>query len=342
VRRGRAPRLRASSASNAPGAQAAPWHAHSKAAQRCLAELRVADVCEGGACEPPFPALGGGAQAERACGVDSARALVFQARAAGRAGKGAPPPRTRGRAWLEERPHSPAQAHARRAAQVGKLGRRYQEWLGAPCLASEPLRMFDSHFLEGASKTPWWTVPLLWLPLALFSLWAALVRHATPAAAAAAHACGGLLAWSLVEYALHRFVFHARPTSYWGITLHFSFHGCHHKHPSDRLRLVFPPLFAAPLVAGFRFAIAAALPVGRAAPFFAGMLSGYVAYDCMHYFSHHAARPPRWLARSRKAHLEHHFVDSTHGFGVSGDLFDRVFGTLPKGRPGPAWRGVRA
>jgi sterol desaturase/sphingolipid hydroxylase (fatty acid hydroxylase superfamily) len=215
---------------------------------------------------------------------------------------------------------------------VGKLGRRYQEWLGAPCLASEPLRMFDNAFMEAASKTPWWTVPLLWLPLALYSLWSALVWHAAPPGAAAAHAAAGLLAWALVEYALHRFVFHAKPTSYWGITLHFSFHGCHHKHPSDRLRLVFPPLFAAPLVAGFRAAIAAALAgePGLAAAFFAGMLSGYVAYDCMHYFSHHAASPPRWMARSRKAHLEHHFVDSTRGFGVSGDLFDRVFGTLPR------------
>ena len=37
---------------------------------------------------------------------------------------------------------------------------------------------------------------------------------------------------------------------YWGITLHFLFHGCHHKFPTDALRLVFPPLPAAAIAAG--------------------------------------------------------------------------------------------
>lgn len=45
----------------------------------------------------------------------------------------------------------------------------------------------------------------------------------------------------LVEYCLHRFLFHASPASYWGITLHYAFHGCHHKYPNDRLRLVRGP-----------------------------------------------------------------------------------------------------
>lgn len=39
-----------------------------------------------------------------------------------------------------------------------------------------------------------------------------------------------------------RNIFHAHPHSYWAITFHFGFHGCHHKYPRDRERLVFPPL----------------------------------------------------------------------------------------------------
>ena len=249
--------------------------------------------------------------------------MVFQAR----------PPRA-----AFQRPALQLTALAVRAAaglQVGKLGARYQEWLSFPSLSAEPQKMFNGWLLEHASRTPWWTVPLVWLPLAAAVFHASLVRHATPPAAAAAHAVAGLLAWRLVEYALHRFVFHATPRGYWAITLHFSFHGCHHKRPADRLRLVFPPLFAAPLVAAFARAIHAALPgqPGRAAAFAAGMLCGYVAYDCTHYFAHAplASRTP-WLARVRSAHLAHHFSDSTRSFGVSGDLLDRVFGTLP------AWR----
>jgi sterol desaturase/sphingolipid hydroxylase (fatty acid hydroxylase superfamily) len=215
---------------------------------------------------------------------------------------------------------------------VGKLGARYQEWLAFPSMSSEPQRMFDAWFLETFSQTPWWTVPLLWLPLVALAAHASLVTHATPALACGAHAAAGLLLWRLTEYLLHRFVFHARACSYWAITLHFSFHGCHHKRPQDRMRLVFPPLFAAPLVYAIRAAMHAALPTapGRACALFGGMLAGYIVYDCLHYFTHHAAHAPRWLARARRTHLAHHYADATTSFGVTGDLFDRVFGTTPR------------
>lgn len=41
----------------------------------------------------------------------------------------------------------------------------------------------------------------------------------------------GLFLWSLVEYVLHRFLFHMKPpsNSYYLITLHFVLHGQHHK-----------------------------------------------------------------------------------------------------------------
>ncbi len=179
-------------------------------------------------------------------------------------------------------------------------------------------------------------MPLIWLPFVALAFASAALQHGTPALACAAAAAAGFLAWLLVEYLLHRFVFHARPTSYAGITLHFAFHGCHHKHPADRLRLVFPPLFAAPLVAAFLAAFRCALPgaPGLAHALWGGMLGGYVCYDCTHYATHHAGASGgggglRWLARVRTAHLAHHYADSTRSFGVSGDLFDRVFGTMP-------------
>lgn len=37
---------------------------------------------------------------------------------------------------------------------------------------------------------------------------------------------------------------------YWGITVHFLFHGCHHKYPLDATRLVFPPVPAAAVAGG--------------------------------------------------------------------------------------------
>jgi len=211
--------------------------------------------------------------------------------------------------------------------QVGRLGARYHDWLGWPSLSREPLLMFDSWFLETFSKTPWWTVPLLWLPLVLRSF--ALSLDAPPLARAA-HGLLGLLAWAVVEYGLHRFVFHSRPTHPWAITLHFSLHGCHHKRPMDHLRLVFPPLFAAPIVAFFwRVCAAVASQPSHSAALFGGMLLGYVTYDCTHYLTHYVAKPSGWLSHIRAVHLAHHFVDCGSSYGVSSDLLDRVCGTRP-------------
>ena len=53
-----------------------------------------------------------------------------------------------------------------------------------------------------------------------------------------------------LEYSIHRWAFHAEPRSWWGITLHFALHGCHHKFPMDALRLVFPPAPALLLAGG--------------------------------------------------------------------------------------------
>lgn len=47
----------------------------------------------------------------------------------------------------------------------------------------------------------------------------------------------GMLFWSLVEYLIHRFLFHMKPPSksYYLITLHFIMHGQHHKVSTGRL-----------------------------------------------------------------------------------------------------------
>ena len=60
-----------------------------------------------------------------------------------------------------------------------------------------------------------------------------------------------------------RFIFHAQPVGYWPITLHFGFHGCHHKFPMDRERLVFPPVPAFAVASVIYAILAAALPQVR-------------------------------------------------------------------------------
>lgn len=80
----------------------------------------------------------------------------------------------------------------------------------------------------------------------------------------------GVLLWQLLEYLIHRFMFHADLSSYWGITLHFLFHGCHHKYPMDSLRLVMPPLPALAWHLIIHAALYSVLPSHLALPLFAG------------------------------------------------------------------------
>lgn len=209
--------------------------------------------------------------------------------------------------------------------RVGKLGNDYWTWVNE----AEPghPRFFGSPLLEGCSKTPWWVVPLLWLPL--FTYCAAQAFAALPWLLLASLLLVGVVAWQLLEYCIHRFAFHAEAgASYWGITLHFLFHGCHHKYPMDKLRLVFPPVPAALVVGAVYGALSMALEHSVALAVFSGMGYGYVAYDCVHYFIHHSGRLPGTLLQDLKhRHMHHHYKDHARGYGISSVLFDIVFGT---------------
>ena len=55
-------------------------------------------------------------------------------------------------------------------AQVGFLGSRYMEWVHIPEVTAEPLRFFGNPVMEALTRTKWWLVPLVWLPIAFWAL----------------------------------------------------------------------------------------------------------------------------------------------------------------------------
>ncbi|RHN62823.1 hypothetical protein MtrunA17_Chr4g0051581 [Medicago truncatula] len=134
--------------------------------------------------------------------------------------------------------------------QVGYLGEAYEEWVHQPIMSKESPRFFHSSFLEFFTRTVWWVVPIVWVPVASYFIYNSF-RLGLPIPQITLFVLLGIFVWTLVEYLLHRFLFHVQTKSYWGNTFHFLFHGCHHKHPMDSLRLVLPPtaavLFASPV-----------------------------------------------------------------------------------------------
>ncbi len=126
----------------------------------------------------------------------------------------------------------------------------------------------------------------------------------------------GIVAWTLIEYSLHRFVLHGvEPFKRW--------HAQHHHRP--RARICMPTILSASLIFLFAFAPAFGLVgVWGASAFTLGVLTGYVAYGTTHHAVHHWRPRGRWLARRKHRHALHH--GGKGGYGVTTDLWDRVFG----------------
>jgi len=215
----------------------------------------------------------------------------------------------------------------------------------------EPIRLFHSGFLEYFTHVNPVLVPLLYIPAISYLLyrgaaytgdyrWGVLVLFWIT----------GLAVWSPVEYLLHRFFFHFKPRGQRQERISFLFHGVHHAQPMVKTRLVMPPMVSIPLAVLFYFlfrltvtlvillidrtggsmipgidgSIHAAWPVY---PLFAGFLSGYVLYDMLHYSMHHFNIKSGYIRKIRRHHMRHHSLTPDKRFGVTSDIWDRVFGT---------------
>jgi 4-hydroxysphinganine ceramide fatty acyl 2-hydroxylase len=63
------------------------------------------------------------------------------------------------------------------------------------------------NFLEPLSKTPWWVIPIVWLPPVSYGTYIARTGCSS-LGEEVAYWFLGLFLWTLVEYILHRFLFH--------------------------------------------------------------------------------------------------------------------------------------
>jgi dihydroceramide fatty acyl 2-hydroxylase len=194
----------------------------------------------------------------------------------------------------------------------------------ADVLKASP-RMFESDLLDKLSRVhP--VVPLVIFIPAIAVLFG-LGQEGTPLLEAIGLILGGYVFWTLTEYWMHRLVFHFEPERGIGARLHWIIHGVHHDHPNDPLRLVMPPSVSIPLAALFVWGFTAVLGTPAAWLFAVGFLSGYLAYDMLHFHVHHHTPRTALGKLLRELHMRHHFQDDTRGYGVSAPFWDHVFGT---------------
>lgn len=183
------------------------------------------------------------------------------------------------------------------------------------------------NFLEPLTKTAWWVIPVVWLPVVIYHFsvaWKNQNHFLTVFLFGV-----GVFVWTFIEYFLHRFVFHFDewlPQNNVMFVIHFLLHGCHHYLPMDPNRLVMPPSLFVILCTPFYWAVFRLLPLYWAYAGFAGGLFGYVYYDECHYWLHHS-KMPKFMRKLKKFHLEHHYKNYQLAFGITSWFWDNVFGT---------------
>jgi len=186
-------------------------------------------------------------------------------------------------------------------------------------------RMFDNDVMELLSRVHPATPFVIYLPLIAAGLYFAHRRMASIWSVVELFLLGVAI-WTLLEYVIHRYVFHYQPKSRIGKQFHFIVHGVHHDYPNDAQRLVMPPAVSIPLAILF-YGLFSLLFGSMAAGIWAGFAAGYVCYDGIHYAIHHFPMKVGFFNRLKQHHLRHHFHDDHAGYGVSSPLWDYIFRT---------------
>ncbi len=189
----------------------------------------------------------------------------------------------------------------------------------------ESVVMFKSPVLDKLSRIHW-SVPLfIFVPVVLFCLYRSVFSLHIGALAIVIFFIAGLFAWSLVEYVLHRWVFHTELPGELGRRIHFIMHGVHHDYPNDTHRLVMVPSLSIPLATLFYFIFWVLVGPVYVAPLFAGLVTGYLFYDMTHYAIHHYGFKNKYWLKLKVNHMKHHYQQPHRGYGVSSTVWDEIF-----------------
>jgi 4-hydroxysphinganine ceramide fatty acyl 2-hydroxylase len=189
-------------------------------------------------------------------------------------------------------------------------------------------RIFKNPALEALTKTH------IAVPLTLFwgagvaTLWYSIAKLGIGWLGALSFFLCGALLFTLVEYAMHRYLYHIPAETEKRRRFQYVIHGVHHDHPKDKTRLALPPVLSVVLAVLFILLFRAVLGAGGYA-FGGGFLFGYSTYLLAHYAIHMYRPPKNFLSLIWKHHNLHHYVGDDGAFGVSSPLWDYIFGTMP-------------
>jgi sterol desaturase/sphingolipid hydroxylase (fatty acid hydroxylase superfamily) len=128
----------------------------------------------------------------------------------------------------------------------------------------------------------------------------------------------GLSSWILIEYLMHRFALHGFADKG---------HTPHHENPRDKSNLFIDWRMVAIVsvaVCGTALLFLDGLSVMQ---MYLGIVTGYVAYEFVHYRVHNCKVTSRLMKYLRKHHLQHHFSSEDCNYSVICPPIDKLFNT---------------
>ena len=140
----------------------------------------------------------------------------------------------------------------------------------------------------------------------------------------------GVMIWTLLEYVLHRYVFHIQiplRNPHLRDIVNAS-HLAHHASPRDPAKVLVHPLYGLVVSSLLYAALYGALRnFFSAAGLLVGVWTGFLYYEAVHYRVHFNLSGRGVIAKQRRTHFYHHFTNNRVCFGVTSPLWDYVFGT---------------
>lgn len=190
------------------------------------------------------------------------------------------------------------------------------------------IRVFENPILESMTHVHPLTPLFVWTPVIGFFLYDSMINKAMTLSELALWAVIALIVWTITEYVLHRFLFHFPAKSRTGQYMVYLFHGLHHEDPNDHTRLVFPPVPAFFIFCLLYLFFALFVSAQFINAFMAFFMVGYLAYDYIHYATHHFPMAGVVGRVLKKHHLQHHFKKEHARYGVSSPLWDIILQTM--------------
>jgi len=137
----------------------------------------------------------------------------------------------------------------------------------------------------------------------------------------------GAIAFTWVEYNVHRYVFHMPTYTKFREKMQYTMHGVHHEFPKDKDRLAMPPILSITIATLLLFIFRLILG-DLVFSFLPGFLVGYAMYLAIHYMVHAYQPPKNFLKYLWINHSVHHYKDGVGVYGVSSPLWDYIYGTM--------------